>query len=99
MKHRVLIAEVDIKLYESHSLKDKRKLRRKITDKMKASNNISLAETNQQELWDLIGLTIAYVAIDQSRAEKKAEKLENDICKILEQDGSGELIRYYTEII
>ncbi|HZW97526.1 MAG TPA: DUF503 domain-containing protein [Bacillota bacterium] len=99
MRHRILIIEAEIKLFDSHSLKDKRILRQKLTEKLRSVHNVSIAETGRQELWDLISLTIAYVAIDQSTAENKAESLENRICEILEQDGSGEVIRFDKEII
>ncbi|HHU06905.1 MAG TPA: DUF503 domain-containing protein [Clostridiaceae bacterium] len=99
MQHRILIIEAEIKLFDSHSLKEKRILRQKLTEKLRSGHNVSIAETDKQDLWDFIALTIAYVAIDQSAAEKKAEVLEKRICEILEQDGSGELIRFYREVI
>jgi uncharacterized protein YlxP (DUF503 family) len=98
MKHRILIIEAEIKLFDSHSLKEKRVLRQKLTEKLRR-DNISIAETGNLELWDLISLTISSVAIDQSAAERKSESLENRICEILEQDGSGELILFTAEII
>lgn len=99
MQHRILIIEAEVKLFDSHSLKEKRILRQKLTEKLRSGHNVSIAETDKQNLWDLIALTIAYVAIDQSAAEKKAEVLEKRICEILEQDGSGELIRFYREVV
>ncbi len=99
MKHRILIIETEIRLFASGSLKEKRQLRQKIADKLKASHNISVAETRYQELWNMIGLTIAYVALDQSAASQKATTLENSICEILEQDGSGEISYFCSEII
>ena len=82
MKHRILIIEAEIKLFDSHSLKEKRVLRQKLTEKLRR-DNISIAETGNLELWDLISLTISSVAIDQSAAERKSESLENRICEIL----------------
>ncbi|MGI6325402.1 MAG: DUF503 family protein [Saccharofermentanales bacterium] len=99
MKHRILIVETEIRLFASGSLKDKRQLQQKIVDKLKTSHNISVAVTKQQELWNVIGLTIAYVALEQKAALQKASALEKNICRILEQDGSGEVSCFYTEII
>jgi len=99
VQHRILIIEAEVKLFDSHSLKEKRILRQKLTEKLRSGHNVSIAETDKQDLWDFIALTIAYVAIDQSAAEKKAEVLEKRICEILEQDGSGELIRFYREVV
>lgn len=99
MNNRVLIIEVEIKLYAAHSLKDKRKLRQKIVDKIKAAHNISIAETDHQELWDLLGLTIAYVAIGQQAAELKAERLADYLASLLEIDGTGELLAYNPVIV
>lgn len=97
--HKILIMEIEIRLFASGSLKDKRSVRKKITDQLKQSNNISVAETSFQDLWNVIGLTIAYVAINQTKASQKAIALENHIARILDQDGSGEISRIYSEII
>ena len=99
MKHRILIIETEIRLYASGSLKDKRQVQNRIIDKLKASHTVSVAVTSQQETWNVIGLTIAYVALDQSAASQKASALEEHISRILEQDGSGEISSFSTEII
>ncbi|MGI6071560.1 MAG: DUF503 domain-containing protein [Lachnospiraceae bacterium] len=99
MKSKILIIETEIRIFNSGSLKDKRRLQRKITDRLKASHNISIAAIGQQDLWNVIGLTIAYVALDQSIALQKAVALENHICRILEQDGNGEISCFSSEII
>jgi uncharacterized protein YlxP (DUF503 family) len=99
MKHRILIIETEIRLFASGSLKDKRQLQQKIVDKLKASHNISVAVTKQQELWNVIGLTIAYVALNQKSALRKVAALENSICRILEQDGRGDISCFSPEII
>lgn len=97
--HKILIMEIDIRLFVSGSLKDKRSVRKKITDQLKQAHNISVAETNHQDLWNVIGLTIAYVALNQTKASQKAMALENNIARILDQEGSGEITSIYTEII
>ena len=99
MMHRILIVETEIRLYASGSLKDKRQVQNRIIDKLKASHNVSVAVTSQQETWNMIGLTIAYVALNRSAALQKTTSLEKHIYRILEQDGSGEISSFIPEII
>lgn len=97
MTHRILILELDIRLYDTHSLKQKRALRRRLTERLKAEFNISVAETAYLDLWQRIGLTIAYVALDQSTASSMADKLRRAVESLLATD--GELVAVESDIV
>ncbi|HHU12058.1 MAG TPA: DUF503 domain-containing protein [Clostridiaceae bacterium] len=97
MKHRILILEWEIHLFTSASLKDKRQIRQRLTDRLKAGYNISIAETAHLDKWQRLGLTVAYVAVDESTAGKMAETLR-EACETW-LDGQGELTSVDREII
>lgn len=89
MKHRILVLELDIHLFEAASLKDKRAVRTRLSDRLKAAYNVSVAETSEQDKWQRIGLTIAYVALDEARANRMAQTLRDACDGYLE--GYGQL--------
>lgn len=97
--HKVLIVEVEIRLFASNSLKEKRGVFQRLVDRLKQAHNISIAETGHRDLWNMIGITIAYVGINQTKALQKAHVLENHMDRILDQDGSGEISFFHHEII
>lgn len=97
MKHRILVLELDIRLFDAQSLKDKRKVKRRLVDKLKAAYNLSIAETDHLDKWQRIGLTLAYVAVDQGTAEAMADTLRSVIDGLLE--GDGELVNADTDIL
>jgi uncharacterized protein YlxP (DUF503 family) len=90
VKHRILVLELDIRLFDAQSLKDKRKVKRRLVDKLKAAYNLSIAETEHLDKWQRIGLTVAYVAVDQGTAKDMADTLRGVVDGLLE--GEGELL-------
>lgn len=96
MKHRILIIEMTLELYTSQSLKEKRKIKRSLMDKLKKSYNISLAETAYQDYWQRIGLSLAYVALNESRAVHMAEHIRRSCDEWLM--GEGEVNTFNVEI-
>lgn len=61
---RILVMDFDIYINESYSLKDKRRIRNMIIDKLKNRFNISIIESDNQDKWNLLSLTISYVGLD-----------------------------------
>lgn len=61
---KVVATEVILKLYEIHSLKDKRSIRESLIRRLKNKFNISVSETNNQD--DLNLLTISFSAVSNS---------------------------------
>jgi uncharacterized protein YlxP (DUF503 family) len=97
IKHRILIIEADIRLFDTHSLKEKRSIKRQLFDRITKERNISLAETRHHELWQRLAFTIAYVAIDEASAGQAAISLR-DFCEDI-IEGQGEILSFSEEII
>ena len=53
----------------SHSLKDKRRALRSIKDRLRAQFNISVAEVDQQDIWQTAVLGLAAVGTDRPYVE------------------------------
>lgn len=85
VKHRIVIIEMSFHLNYAHSLKDKRQLKRRLVDSLK-NLNVSVAETQDQEIHQKLHLTLSYVAISESEAQKKLYSLREHVEKRLFDD-------------
>ncbi len=56
------ICKVKIHLLESRSLKDKRRIVKSIISRLRNQYNISIAEVDDQDLWQMVSLGIACVS-------------------------------------
>jgi hypothetical protein len=56
---------LELRIEGSHSLKDKRQVVRSLKDKLRASFNVSVAELDNLDLWQLA--TVGVVSISDSR--------------------------------
>ncbi len=84
-KSFVLILEIKINLPLSFSLKEKRRVKRSITDSLKKGYNVSVSETGSQDNIKLLELTLAYVSISAKNSEDMRDKLISEIKDIIEE--------------
>jgi uncharacterized protein YlxP (DUF503 family) len=84
-KSFVLILEIKINLPLTFSLKDKRRVKRSITDRLRKAYNVSVKETGSQDNIKFLELTLAYVSISENNAENTREKLLSEIKDIIEE--------------
>lgn len=86
------VLEVRLRLRSSHSLKAKRKVVRSIKDRMRARYNVSVAEVDDQDLWQSIALGFSMAGSDSGhvvvvleeilqhlRVHPEAELLDHDL--------------------
>lgn len=97
MQSRILVIDVEIRLFDTQSLKEKRKYVKGITDRLRSRMNVSVAEVAFQDKWQKIGLTIAYVAQNDSTAVKVQQTIENEIVGAI--FAVGEIIDFHAEIL
>ncbi|MCD6497304.1 MAG: DUF503 domain-containing protein [Deltaproteobacteria bacterium] len=71
----VAVAKVELYVPESHSLKAKRQVVRKVLDRVRARFKISAAEVGSQDLWQKAELGFAYVTSDRSHGESVIRKV------------------------
>lgn len=97
MNYRTLIMEINIEILEAHSLKDKRQLRLRLVNRLKARFNLSVSEVGSHDIWNRLELAIAYIAINQATAEH----MRDTISQYLDDEVEGRAIisEIYSEII
>lgn len=96
MKHRFLLVEVRLYLPFSQSLKDKRQVKRSLVDSLR-NLNLSVSETEEQELHQTLHLSMSYVALNESSARKMIEEIKGHIEKKL--PGEAMITEFYEEIL
>ena len=77
----VLILE--LRLEESHSLKDKRHYVKSLKDRLRSKFNVAVAEIDHQDLWQRGVVAVVTVSSDQAHAERVLQNVENDAASLL----------------
>lgn len=71
----VTVARVTLQIPESGSLKAKRQVLRRISDRVKARFNVSLAEVDDNDLWQKAQLALAVVGNERRHVIEQMEKI------------------------
>ena len=89
------ICLLDIHIFQSRSLKDKRMIIKAIKDSLRNRFNISIAEVEFQDLWQRSKLAVVAV----SNQKNVLERIFASVLKHIEGNGNCELNRFETEFI
>jgi hypothetical protein len=89
------IATVDLHIPESHSLKEKRYFLRRIKDKIRNKFNVSIAEVDDNDLWQRTTIGVVVVANDK----KFANQILSQVIEHIKNDNSAVIIDYTLETI
>ena len=73
------VARLTLQIADSGSLKSKRQVLRRVTDRVKARFNVSVAEVDNEDLWQRATLAVACVANDARFANEVVSKAVNYI--------------------
>jgi uncharacterized protein YlxP (DUF503 family) len=71
----VSVARLTLQIPESGSLKAKRQVLRRITDRVKARFNASVAEVEDQDLWQKSKLALAVVGNERSHVNQQMDRI------------------------
>jgi uncharacterized protein YlxP (DUF503 family) len=77
------ILVLELRLDESHSLKDKRHYVKSLKDRLRSKFNVSVAEIDYQDLWQRGLIAVATVSGDQAHAEQVLQNVERDAAALL----------------
>ena len=91
----VCVARLTLQIPESGSLKAKRQVLRRITDRVKARFNVAVAEVDDQDLWQKATLALAVVGNERRHVDEQMEK----IIHFVEEMYVAPLISRQTEIM
>lgn len=85
---------VETYLPSAHSLKDKRRILRKVVDRLRHRHNISIAEIGNNDIWQRASLAVCMVSNDSAFVDSALSRIVNEIEKALE----GELLDFSIDL-
>ena len=90
------LCRITLRLPESHSLKEKRQAVRSATSRLRHQFNISVAEVEDNDLWQVVTLGVSCVSNDPRHANEVLSRVMN----YLEQMRlDWELLDYQVEVV
>ena len=73
----------ELRLDESHSLKDKRHFVKSLKDRLRSKFNVAVAEIDYQDLWQRSAIAVVTVSSDRENAEKVLKGAEEEAAAML----------------
>jgi len=89
------LCTIKLRLPENHSLKDKRKVLKSITTRVRNRYNVAIAEMDDQDLWQVATLGIACLSNDAQQVDKVLSKV---VDFIVQSRFDVEILDYHIEI-
>ena len=90
------ICRIKLHISESRSLKDKRRIVKSVVSRLRNQYNISIAEVDDQDLWQLVTLGIACVS---NQSQHIDETLSKVMSFIINNYPELEIVNHQTEIL
>ncbi|QDE89107.1 hypothetical protein BHS06_09140 [Myxococcus xanthus] len=73
------VARLTLQIPDSGSLKSKRQVLRRVTDRLKARFNVAVAEVEDQDLWQKASLALAVVGNERRHVDEQLEKIIHSV--------------------
>jgi uncharacterized protein YlxP (DUF503 family) len=80
------VLTLELRLEDSHSLKDKRHVIKSLQDRLRNKFNVAVAEIDHQDLWQRAVIAAVTVSSDHVHAEKVLRSVEDEAANLV---GSG----------
>ena len=77
------VLTLELRLEDSHSLKEKRHVVKSLKDRLRHKFNVSVAEIDYQDLWQRAPLAAVTVSSDHEHAEKVLRGVEDEAAGLL----------------
>ena len=77
------VLTLEIRVENSHSLKDKRHVVKGLKDRLRRKFNVSVAEIDYQDLWQRALVAVATVSSDHAHGELVLQGVERDAVEVL----------------
>jgi uncharacterized protein YlxP (DUF503 family) len=88
------VVTLEIRLENSHSLKDKRHVVEGLKTRLRAKFNVSVAEVDYQDLWQRAALAAVTVSSDHAHAEKVLRSVEDEVVSLLGGELAGATVEW-----
>ena len=69
------VARLTLQISDSGSLKSKRQVLRRVTDRLKARFNVSVAEVEDQDLWQRATIALSVVSSERRHVDEQIQKI------------------------
>jgi len=77
------VLTLELRLQNSHSLKDKRHIVQGLKDRLRHKFNVAVAEIDYQDLWQRAAIAAVTVSSDHTHAEKVLQSVEEEAAALL----------------
>ncbi|HTS31235.1 MAG TPA: DUF503 domain-containing protein [Bryobacteraceae bacterium] len=77
------VLTLELRLENSHSLKDKRHAIKSLQDRLRNKFNVAVAEIDHQDLWQRAAVAAVTVSSDHVHAEKVLRSVEDEAAALL----------------
>jgi uncharacterized protein YlxP (DUF503 family) len=77
------VLTLELRLENSHSLKEKRHVVQSLKDRLRSKFNVAVAEIDHQDLWQRAAVAAVTVSSDQVHAEKVLRSVEQEAVSLL----------------
>jgi len=77
------VLTLELRLQNSHSLKDKRQVVQSLKDRLRSRFNVAVAEIDHQDLWQRAVVAAVTVSSDHVHAEKVLRSVEDEAAQML----------------
>jgi uncharacterized protein YlxP (DUF503 family) len=80
------VLTLELRLENSHSLKDKRHVVKSLKDRLRSKFNVAVAEIEYQDLWQRAAVSAVTVSADRAHAGKILQAVEEEAAALLGAD-------------
>jgi uncharacterized protein YlxP (DUF503 family) len=80
------VLTLELRLENSHSLKDKRHVVKSLKDRLRNKFNVAVAEIDYQDLWQRAAVAAVTVSSDHGHAERLLQSVEAEAASLLGKD-------------
>lgn len=77
------VLTLELRIEESHSLKDKRHVVKSLKDRLRSKFNVAVAEIDYQDLWQRALVSAVTVSSEHSHAESILQSVEREAANLL----------------
>jgi uncharacterized protein YlxP (DUF503 family) len=77
------VLTLELRLQNSHSLKEKRHVVQSLKDRLRHKFNVAVAEIEYQDLWQRAAVAAVTVSSDRGHAEKVLQSVEDEAAALL----------------
>jgi uncharacterized protein len=90
------VLTLELRLENSHSLKDKRHVVQSLKDRLRSKFNVAVAEIDYQDLWQRAAVAAVTVSSDQVHAEKVLRSVEEEAVALLGREVAESTVEWLT---